>query len=109
MLRFRARREHDELPRLAEFVRRVGGIDAAITKAQRVVIHTPEGPVTGVVGNVAPHLTKVDKERRVPEMHDLFIDIGVSSRKEARKLSMIVGMAFTRLMIPPAATAPAPM
>ena len=31
------------------------------------------------------------------------------SRKEARKLSMIVGMALTRLMIPPAATAPAPM
>ena len=31
------------------------------------------------------------------------------SRKEARKLSMIVGIAFTRLMMPPAATAPAPM
>jgi hypothetical protein len=31
------------------------------------------------------------------------------SRNEARKLSMMVGIAFTRLMIPPAATAPAPM
>ena len=31
------------------------------------------------------------------------------SRKEARKLSTMVGIAFTRLMIPPAATAPAPM
>ena len=31
------------------------------------------------------------------------------SRKEARKLSTIVGMAFIRLMMPPAATAPAPM
>jgi putative aminopeptidase FrvX len=71
------------------YVRRVGGIDAAITKAQRVVIHTPEGPVKGVVGNVAPHLTKVEKERRLPEMHDLFIDIGASSRKEARKLVSI--------------------
>lgn len=68
------------------YVRKVGGVDAAITKAQRVVIHTPDGPVTGVVGNVAPHLTKADKERRVPEMHDLFIDIGAGSRKEAGKL-----------------------
>jgi putative aminopeptidase FrvX len=38
------------------------------------------------VGNVAPHLSKTDKDRRLPEIHDLFIDIGVSSRKEAEKL-----------------------
>ena len=31
------------------------------------------------------------------------------SRNEARKLSMIVGIALMRLMMPPAATAPAPM
>jgi len=42
-----------------------------------------------VVGNVAPHLMKLEKERKVPEMHDLFIDIGVSSRKEAEKLVAI--------------------
>ncbi|HKS37692.1 MAG TPA: M42 family metallopeptidase [Verrucomicrobiae bacterium] len=68
------------------YVRKLGGIDAAITKAQRVVIHTRNGPVKGVVGNVAPHLTRGDKERKVPEIHDLFIDIGASSRKEAEKL-----------------------
>ncbi len=71
------------------YVRRLGGVDPAITKAQRVVIHTREGPVNGVVGNVAPHLTKVEKERKVPEIHELFIDIGVSSRKAARKLLRI--------------------
>ena len=68
------------------YVRRLGGIDAAITKAQRVVVHSRNGPVKGVVGNVAPHLTKADKERKLPQMHDLFIDIGVRSRKEAGKL-----------------------
>src|SRR5579864_2239498 len=40
------------------YVRRMGGIDAAITKAQRITIHTRKGPVKGVVGNVAPHLTR---------------------------------------------------
>src|SRR2546430_17350735 len=44
------------------YVRRLGGIDAAITKAQRVVVHSRNGPVKGVVGNVAPHLTNADKE-----------------------------------------------
>ncbi len=68
------------------YVREMGGIDAAITKAQRVVIHTRSGPVKGVVGNVAPHLMKLEGEPKPPKIHDLFIDIGVSSRKEAEKL-----------------------
>ncbi len=71
------------------YVRRLGGVDPAITKAQRVIIHTRNGPVKGVVGNVAPHLMKLEKERKVPEIHDLFIDIGVSSKKEALKLLQI--------------------
>ena len=71
------------------YVQRLGGIDAAITKAQRVVVHSRNGPVKGVVGNVAPHLTRADKERKLPQIHDLFIDIGVGSRKEAGKLVQI--------------------
>ncbi|MGZ5543768.1 MAG: M42 family peptidase, partial [Limisphaerales bacterium] len=39
------------------YVRKIGGVDPAITKAQRVTISTRNGPVRGVVGNVAPHLT----------------------------------------------------
>src|SRR5882757_1237819 len=71
------------------YVRKMGGIDAAITKAQRVVIHTRNGPIKGVVGNVAPHLMKEEKEPKPPKIYDLFIDIGVASRKEAEKLVRI--------------------
>jgi putative aminopeptidase FrvX len=53
------------------YVRKMGGIDPAITKAQRVIIHTRNGPV------------------KVPEIQDLFIDIGVSSTKDAEKLVQI--------------------
>lgn len=67
-------------------VRRLGGVDPAITKAQRVVVHTRRGPVKGVVGNVAPHLSKQEKERRLPEVQDLFIDLGVANRREAERL-----------------------
>ncbi|HWI56933.1 MAG TPA: M42 family metallopeptidase, partial [Bacillota bacterium] len=68
------------------YVRKMGGVDAAITKAQRVVIHSRGGPVRGVVGNVAPHLMKDEKDAKAPKIHDLFIDIGVGSRAEAAKL-----------------------
>lgn len=68
------------------YVRKLGGVDAAITKAQRVVIHAAGGPVKGVVGNVAPHLMKEEKDPKPPKMHDLFIDIGAGSRKDAQKL-----------------------
>lgn len=71
------------------YVRRVGGVDAAIMKAQRITIHAKGGPVNGVVGNIAPHLTKVEGERKVPKMDDLFIDIGVGSKKEALDLVQI--------------------
>ena len=66
------------------YVRKMGGVDAAITKAQRVVIHTRNGAVKGVVGNVAPHLTKQEGDPKPPKMHDLFIDIGVSNRNQLR-------------------------
>lgn len=68
------------------YVRRMGGVDAAITKAQRVVIHTRKGPVKGVVGNVAPHLMKLEGEPKPPKIHDLFIDIGARTRADAEKL-----------------------
>ncbi len=71
------------------YVRRLGGIDAAITKAQRVHLHSSNGLVKGVVGNVAPHLTKQEGDRKAPKIEDLFIDIGVSSKKEAERLIRI--------------------
>src|SRR5436189_4022636 len=71
------------------YVRNMGGVNAAITKAQRVVIHTREGPIKGVVGNVAPHLMREEKDPKPPKIYDLFIDIGVSSRKAVEKLVQI--------------------
>jgi len=70
-------------------VRKVGGVDPAIMRGQRVNIHTLDGSVRGVIGNVAPHLTKQEGERKVPKMEDLFIDIGVKSRAEGEKIVRI--------------------
>src|SRR5262245_7294323 len=70
-------------------VRRTGGINPAITRAQRAVVHTRSAEVPGVFGAVAPHLTKGDDKKEEPKIQDLFLDIGVSSRKEALKLVRI--------------------
>src|SRR5688572_20325199 len=71
------------------YVRRLGGVDPAIVRAQRVNIHTKNGPIRGVVGNVAPHLTKQEGERKVPKIEELFIDIGARSKKEAEKVVQV--------------------
>ncbi|HLH52813.1 MAG TPA: M42 family metallopeptidase [Verrucomicrobiae bacterium] len=71
------------------YVRKMGGVNPAISKAQRVVVHSRQGPVKGVVGNVAPHLMKEDKDPKPPKMHEIFIDLGVKGRKEAEKLVQI--------------------
>jgi endoglucanase len=68
------------------YVRRMGGVDAAISRAQRITIHTKKGPVKGVVGNVAPHLMKEEKDPKPPKIHDIFIDIGAADRAQAEKL-----------------------
>jgi len=71
------------------YVKRMGGVDAAIMKAQRLVVHTRTGPVKGVVGNVAPHLTKQEGDPKPPKIHEIFLDIGAQSRKEAQSLVRI--------------------
>jgi len=64
-------------------------VDAAITKAQRIIIHTRNGPLPGVVGNLAPHLMRDEKEAKPPKIHDLFIDVGAGNRKEAEAMTRI--------------------
>jgi putative aminopeptidase FrvX len=67
------------------WVKRMGGVDAIVSKAQRVTIHTHKGPVIGVIGNPPPHMQRVEGETKAPKITDLFIDIGCNSRKSAEK------------------------
>ena len=68
------------------YARKLGGVDAAISRAQRVTIHTRKGPVLGVVGSVAPHLKGAGAKKDSPQIHDLFIDIGVNDKAAAQKI-----------------------
>ncbi|MCE0482921.1 MAG: M20/M25/M40 family metallo-hydrolase [Methylacidiphilales bacterium] len=61
----------------------VGGHDPALARGQRVHIHGRNGPVLGVIGALAIHMQDRGKKAEIPELHELFIDIGAPSRKEA--------------------------
>jgi endoglucanase len=63
----------------------VGGHDPSLARGQRVHIHGRNGDVLGVIGALAIHMQDRSKRQEVPELHDLFIDIGAASRREAEK------------------------
>lgn len=64
----------------------IGGIDLALVRGQRVVVHGRGGPVPGVTGQLAIHLQTPEDRKKVPEIHDVIIDIGARSREEAEAL-----------------------
>jgi putative aminopeptidase FrvX len=67
----------------------IGGHDAVVTVGQRVHIHTANGPILGVLGRRAIHLLETDERNKPVKLDDLWIDIGVWSRKEAQELVAI--------------------
>lgn len=75
-------------------VRGIGGVDRGLLRGQRVVVHGRSGPVPGVVGSLAIHMQEPDDRKKVPEWHEIFLDIGAASREEAEKL-VRVGDAVT--------------
>jgi endoglucanase len=63
----------------------IGGIDPSVLDGQRVVIHGEKGPVPGVIGRRAVHLTDTEERGKPLQLHQLWIDIGAKNKKEAQK------------------------
>jgi endoglucanase len=72
------------------YVNRMGGIDRTIARGKRVRFMGDKGPVLGVIGNTAIHLREKDADK-VPEIHDLFVDLGARSREEVASYGLRVG------------------
>ena len=64
---------------------RIGGSDRTVTRGQRVTVHTDDGPVSGVIGQVAIHLRDSgdDEYDEIAEQH---VDIGVEDGDDAEEL-----------------------
>ncbi|MEX0330547.1 MAG: M42 family metallopeptidase [Puniceicoccaceae bacterium] len=67
------------------YFRNVGGIDLTTIAGRRVSILTRDGVVTGVTGRRAIHLLNAEERKKVPELQNLWIDIGAKDKEDALK------------------------
>ena len=70
----------------------IGGHDSVIPVGQRVWVHGRER-VPGIIGRKAIHLQEEDERKKKPQLHDLWIDIGASSRAEVEALIQLGDVA----------------
>jgi endoglucanase len=63
----------------------IGGHDRSVISGRRVIIQTENGAVKGVTGKRAVHLMDEADRKKVPEIHEIWIDIGARSKEEALK------------------------
>lgn len=61
----------------------IGGHDKIMIPGRRVRIRTAKGYVKGVTGKRAIHLMNEADRKKVPETHEIWIDIGARSKEEA--------------------------
>jgi len=76
------------------YVIRNGGSDHQIAPSKRVNIHTKNGIVKGVFGWPAIHTRNKEKEQ-APQLDNITIDVGCSSKDEVEELGVHVGCVIT--------------
>ena len=63
----------------------IGGHDVSVLIGQNVTIWGPDGEVPGVIARKAIHLLGADERGKVPEMHELWIDVGAEDKAEVEE------------------------
>ncbi|MFI5172817.1 MAG: M42 family metallopeptidase [Chitinophagales bacterium] len=76
------------------YVERIGGSDHVIAPSKRVNIYTDKGIVKAVFGWPAIHTRRSGKED-MPELKNIFLDCGCTSKKEVIELGIKIGDPLT--------------
>lgn len=69
----------------------LGGWSPNVLQSQKVIVHSLNGPIYGVVSSTPPHLGGGDK----PDINEMMIDIGADSRDHALGLGVRPGQPIT--------------
>ncbi len=77
------------------YVIRNGGSDHQIAPSKRVNIHTDKGIVKAVFGWPAIHTRHGGEKEETPQLKNIFLDCGCTSKEEVEKLGIHVGCVIT--------------
>jgi len=64
----------------------VGGWWPQVLLSQRVIVRTRKGDFEGIIGSKAPHAMKEEDRKKVPEIDNLFIDLGVAGENALKDI-----------------------
>src|SRR3990172_11261448 len=78
----------------ARFTKTGGWFDQTLLN-QRMILHTENGPIYGVLGSKPPHVIKEEEKKKIIQAEDMFIDIGATSKEDAEKLGVRAGTPVT--------------
>ncbi|WP_354359061.1 M42 family metallopeptidase [Pedobacter sp. UYP30] len=77
------------------YVIKNGGSDHQIAPSKRVNIHTDKGMVKAVFGWPAIHTRHGGEKEQTPELKNIFLDCGCTTKEEVEKLGVHVGCVIT--------------
>jgi putative aminopeptidase FrvX len=74
----------------------IGGWDTRILLGQPVIIRSESGNVfNGIIGSKPPHLTTASERKKLVEIKDMYIDIGMFSKEEVEREGIKMGATGT--------------
>ncbi len=76
------------------FTRTGGWFDQTLLN-QRMMLHTENGQIYGVIGSKPPHAMKEEDKNKVVKAEDMFIDIGATSKENTEKMGVKIGTPIT--------------
>ena len=78
----------------ARFTKTGGWFDQTLLN-QRMILHTENGQIYGVLGSKPPHAMKEEDKNKVIKADDMFIDFGAENKEDAEKLGIKAGTPVT--------------
>lgn len=70
----------------------IGGIWPLVVIGTKAVVYNAQGKkYEGVFGHTSIHILEMEKRTKVPELKDLYVDLGFSSKKEAEENHIEIG------------------
>jgi len=75
--------------------RKIGGSVTRAIQGQHLQLLTEKGPVAGVAGMKPGHITTPAEANTIPQIEDMYIDVGAASREEAEAMGIRNGTPIT--------------